>query len=274
MAVATTECAHPGAGARRHRHAAAHHHAQGGLVQAQQEGQDQTRGAPSHTSTSRHKPHTSVSQIETYDNAAARAQVQELLEQAGFSRHNPYNIVQQGKIARMSQLSDVERLGMLKEIGGASVYENKRKESDRLLDANQQRIRDIDATVRAPSPSSFAHPLVVVVTRRLNHGTRRREHTLVPKKKEFFAAGEHEGAAGQAARGEQGAGAVPQARQRAPRGGLSPPRPGAHLHCRAHRAGAGRAHLCRNFRPHLDHHCSTSPRRACVNLRRVGLWRW
>ena len=81
-------------------------------------------------------------------------QVQELLEQAGFSRYNPYNIVQQGKIARMSDLSDVERLGMLKEIGGASVYENKRRESDRLLDANQQRIRDIDATVRPSRPAS------------------------------------------------------------------------------------------------------------------------
>jgi structural maintenance of chromosome 3 (chondroitin sulfate proteoglycan 6) len=74
-------------------------------------------------------------------------QVLEMLEQAGFSRHNPYNIVQQGKIARMSQLSDSERLGMLKEIGGASVYENKRKESDRRMEAQQQQMKDVDEAV-------------------------------------------------------------------------------------------------------------------------------
>ena len=45
---------------------------------------------------------------------AAWLQVQDMLEQAGFSRANPYNIVQQGKIAELSQMSPAQRLGLLK----------------------------------------------------------------------------------------------------------------------------------------------------------------
>jgi hypothetical protein len=76
-----------------------------------------------------------------------RVQVQTMLEQAGFSRANPYNIVQQGKIAKMSQLTDAERLTMLKEVGGASLYENKRIESSKEMAAQRGHIDVIDESV-------------------------------------------------------------------------------------------------------------------------------
>jgi chromosome segregation ATPase len=78
-------------------------------------------------------------------------QVQSALEAAGFSRSNPYNIVQQGKISKMSQLSDAERLNLLKEIGGASLYEVKRSESYKTMMSQKEQLADVDDTVRIVS---------------------------------------------------------------------------------------------------------------------------
>lgn len=74
-------------------------------------------------------------------------QVQNVLEAAGFSRTNPYNIVQQGKIAQMAKLSDEERLNLLKEVGGASLYEAKRRESQNTLESQKAQVEEIDTTV-------------------------------------------------------------------------------------------------------------------------------
>jgi len=63
----------------------------------------------------------------------ARAEVVSLLESAGFSRSNPYYVVQQGKITAMALMKDGARLELLKEIGGTHVYEERRRESLRLL---------------------------------------------------------------------------------------------------------------------------------------------
>ena len=65
--------------------------------------------------------------------AVTKAEVQSLLESAGFSRANPYYVVQQGKITAMSTMRDAERLELLKEIGGTKVYEERRRESLRIL---------------------------------------------------------------------------------------------------------------------------------------------
>jgi len=65
--------------------------------------------------------------------AITKAEVQSLLESAGFSRANPYYVVQQGKIMAMSTMRDAERLELLKEIGGTKVYEERRRESLRIL---------------------------------------------------------------------------------------------------------------------------------------------
>jgi chromosome segregation ATPase len=43
-------------------------------------------------------------------------QVSSLLESAGFSRSNPYYIVQQGKVNHLTLMRDEQRLDLLKEV--------------------------------------------------------------------------------------------------------------------------------------------------------------
>nr|AAM15423.1 putative chromosome associated protein [Arabidopsis thaliana] len=62
-----------------------------------------------------------------------KGEVMNLLESAGFSRANPYYVVQQGKIASLTLMKDIERLDLLKEIGGTRVYEERRRESLRIM---------------------------------------------------------------------------------------------------------------------------------------------
>ena len=48
-----------------------------------------------------------------------KTEVMNLLETAGFSRSNPYYVVQQGRITQMTTMTDPQRLDLLKEIGRA-----------------------------------------------------------------------------------------------------------------------------------------------------------
>ena len=64
---------------------------------------------------------------------ASKTEIVNLLETAGFSRTNPYYVVQQGRITKMATMSDKERLELLKEIGGTSVYEEKGDESMKII---------------------------------------------------------------------------------------------------------------------------------------------
>lgn len=66
--------------------------------------------------------------------SASKAEVMNLLESAGFSRSNPYYIVPQGRITALTNQKESERLDLLKEIAGTSVYEAKRQESIKLMD--------------------------------------------------------------------------------------------------------------------------------------------
>ena len=50
-----------------------------------------------------------------------KPEVMNLLESAGFSRSNPYYVVQQGKIQALTVMRDTERLELLKDIGGTKV---------------------------------------------------------------------------------------------------------------------------------------------------------
>jgi structural maintenance of chromosome 3 (chondroitin sulfate proteoglycan 6) len=63
-----------------------------------------------------------------------RTEVFNLLESAGFSRSNPYYIVQQGKVAALCAMSDRNRLDLLKEVAGTRVYDDRREESLRIMD--------------------------------------------------------------------------------------------------------------------------------------------
>ncbi|GMN46975.1 hypothetical protein TIFTF001_016156 [Ficus carica] len=76
-----------------------------------------------------------------------KTEVMNLLESAGFSRSNPYYVVQQGKIASLTLMKDSERLDLLKEIGGTRVYEerrNKRKQIIQVVQYLDERLRELD----------------------------------------------------------------------------------------------------------------------------------
>ena len=62
-----------------------------------------------------------------------KSEVISLLETAGFSRSNPYYIVQQGKVANLCTMKDKDRLALLKEVSGTTVYEERRTESLKIL---------------------------------------------------------------------------------------------------------------------------------------------
>ncbi|ORX40107.1 RecF/RecN/SMC [Kockovaella imperatae] len=66
--------------------------------------------------------------------SASRAEVMNLLESAGFSKSNPYYIVPQGKIAGLTNMSEAQRLQLLKDVAGTQVYEQKREESVKIMD--------------------------------------------------------------------------------------------------------------------------------------------
>ncbi|QDZ18462.1 structural maintenance of chromosomes protein [Chloropicon primus] len=69
-----------------------------------------------------------------------KTEVVNLLESAGFSRANPYYIVQQGKIRDLAVMTDKARLELLKEVGGTKIYEERRKESlDLMKDAGAKK---------------------------------------------------------------------------------------------------------------------------------------
>jgi len=73
-----------------------------------------------------------------------RTEVVSLLESAGFSRSNPYYVVQQGKITAMAMMKDSQRLELLKEVGGTHVYEERRAESLRILNECDARRAAVD----------------------------------------------------------------------------------------------------------------------------------
>ncbi|EPQ26730.1 uncharacterized protein PFL1_05709 [Pseudozyma flocculosa PF-1] len=78
--------------------------------------------------------------------SASKADVANLLESAGFSRSNPYYIVPQGRITHLTNAKDHERLGLLKEVAGTRVYEQRRSESIKIIedtDARRSKIEDL-----------------------------------------------------------------------------------------------------------------------------------
>lgn len=75
---------------------------------------------------------------------STKNEVMNLLESAGFSRSNPYYIVPQGRVTRLTNMKDAERLDMLKEVAGTHVYEDKRAESLRIMDDSDNKRAKID----------------------------------------------------------------------------------------------------------------------------------
>lgn len=65
---------------------------------------------------------------------STKAEIFGLLEGAGFAKTSPYYIVQQGKVSELTLMSDLQRLGMLKDISGAGVYDERRAESVKIME--------------------------------------------------------------------------------------------------------------------------------------------
>lgn len=78
---------------------------------------------------------------------ATRAEVFNLLESCGFTKSNPYYIVQQGKIAELTLMNDLRRLELIKEISGASVYDEKKTESEKILEDMRLRREKTDEVI-------------------------------------------------------------------------------------------------------------------------------
>ena len=66
-----------------------------------------------------------------------------LLEGAGFSRSNPYFIVQQGKVNALCVMKDGDRLRLLKEVAGTTVYDEKKEESLGKMEENRSNVGKI-----------------------------------------------------------------------------------------------------------------------------------
>lgn len=91
--------------------------------------------------------------------SCSRADVMNLLESAGFSKANPYYIVPQGRVTALTNMTDQQRLGLLKDVAGTKVYEDRRAQSlkimgeteekrtkiDELLEYIQERLDELDA---------------------------------------------------------------------------------------------------------------------------------
>lgn len=71
-----------------------------------------------------------------------------LLESAGFSRSNPYYIVQQGKVNAIALMKDSERLELLKEVAGTRVYDERRAESEKIMMESRGRREKINELLR------------------------------------------------------------------------------------------------------------------------------
>ncbi|KAF7721275.1 Structural maintenance of chromosomes protein 3 [Apophysomyces ossiformis] len=66
--------------------------------------------------------------------SVTKSDVMNLLESAGFSRANPYYIVPQGRITTLTVAKDEDRLKLLKQVAGTQVYEQKRRESTKIME--------------------------------------------------------------------------------------------------------------------------------------------
>lgn len=75
-----------------------------------------------------------------------KQEVMNLLESSGFSRSNPYYIVQQGKITELATMKDSQRLNLLKEVAGTGVYDARRLQSTQILEdtkTKKERIEEV-----------------------------------------------------------------------------------------------------------------------------------
>ena len=76
----------------------------------------------------------------------SRSDVMKMLELGGFSQSNPYYIVPQGRITRITNMKDSERLAILKSVAGTQAFTAKKEESQKIMNDTNSKMSAIDAT--------------------------------------------------------------------------------------------------------------------------------
>jgi len=69
----------------------------------------------------------------------SKTEVASLLESAGFSRSNPYNVVPQNKVTTLTTMKPEQRLDLFKEIAGTRIYDDRRQESLAIMNETSAR---------------------------------------------------------------------------------------------------------------------------------------
>lgn len=70
-----------------------------------------------------------------------------ILESVGISKTNSYYIVKQGKIAELATLKDSGRLKLLREIAGAKIYDQKKADSELILNDSDAKSQQISKSI-------------------------------------------------------------------------------------------------------------------------------
>ncbi|KAK3117971.1 Structural maintenance of chromosomes protein 3 [Teratosphaeriaceae sp. CCFEE 6253] len=76
-----------------------------------------------------------------------KQEVMNMLETAGFSSSNPYYIVPQGRITAITNMPDSGRLAILREVAGTNVYDERRAQSQKIMDDTKHRRDKIGETL-------------------------------------------------------------------------------------------------------------------------------
>ena len=115
---------------------------------------------------------------------ANKNEIMSLLEGAGFSKSNPYYIVQQGKVSALCTMNDAQRLKLLKEVAGTTVYDEKKLESLSKMEENQasiDKISEILETIEARLTELHGEKEELTQYQKLDKERRAMEYTVYEK---------------------------------------------------------------------------------------------
>ena len=73
-----------------------------------------------------------------------KTEVVNMLETAGFSQSNPYYIVRQDSVARLSQMKPNELFDVMKEVAGTKVYEQRRHEALKMMSEAENQLVEVN----------------------------------------------------------------------------------------------------------------------------------
>ena len=78
----------------------------------------------------------------------SKTELTNLFMAAGFSKSNPFYIVPQGRINWLANCQDSERLDLLRDVAGTTVYEEHRQDSLKLLEESGMKMAKVEETLQ------------------------------------------------------------------------------------------------------------------------------